>query len=354
MGDGGIVQGPLLATPSKVQAWASKHAAEAPDPSVEIGDDGLPLGVFERHRLSPRKTAGIPTHMQHLDSWRLTELRTFKQQQAQKEREAEERATAADSAGAKLPLTDHASGEQPVNGLPGVATAVGPAAVQLQRKLTAECMIADCAPPRAAESAMQNLFSVQQLPFKKPRKRPSMHNVRCAALPAPIHRHSSGPAFCIPTTADKIQEKSSTVPWHAPAGSCDAGGKGALEENLWAGIGGFGRNGRCRDASSTAALQTPRNRSLRVCAIRWIHSTDFCTSHQNHWHCRRNIPIAARSCTGSFRPLYIKIIATAGVTFTYFSFLSNMPALPCPHCRVSSISHLFILAFWMLGSQNTS
>ena len=260
-GDGMLAQGLPLATPFKVQAWASKQAAEAPDPSVEVGDDGLPLGVFERHSLSPRKTAGKSTHQQHLDSWRLTELHTFRQQQAQKEREAEERATAADSIGAKVQLIDHASGNEAVIGLPA---AVGPAAVQLHRKLTAECMVADNAPPRAAESALQSLFGVHQVPFKRPRKRPSMHSVHCPALPARIHRHSSGPAFRIPTTVDKIQEQSSMVSRHALAGSCNAGRQGAMEENLWAGIGGFGRNGRCRDASSTAALQTPRMKSLQM------------------------------------------------------------------------------------------
>lgn len=276
--DGMLVQGLLLAAPSKVQAGASQHAAEAPEPSVEVGDDGLPLGVFERHSLSPRKTAEIPTHLQHLDSWRLTELRTFRQQQAQKEQTSEDGATAADSDGAKRQLTDHASNDQPVTGLPEVAAAVGPAAVQLQRKLTAECVIADIAPPRAAESAVQSLFRIHQVPFKKPSKRPSMHSVRCAALPAQMQRHSTSPAFCIPTTADKIEEQSSMAPRHVLEASCNAGGKGAQEENLWAGIGGFGRNGRCRDASSTAALQTPRIRSLHFFAFTWLNS---CTPRQN-------------------------------------------------------------------------
>ena len=259
-----LVQGPRLAVPSKVQVWATKRAAEAPDPAVEVGDDGLPLGVFERHSLSPRTTIGIPTHQQHLDSWRLTELRTFRQQQAQNERDAEERATAADSDGAKLQSTNQASGDQLVVGQPRVAAAVGPAAVQLQRKLTAECTIADSAPPTAAESAVQNLFRANQVPFKKPRKRPSMHSVRCPALPPRIPRHSSGPAFCIPTNVGKVEEGSSVTPRRALAGCCNAGGQGALEENLWAGVGGFGRNGRCRHANSTAALQTPRIRSLQM------------------------------------------------------------------------------------------
>lgn len=259
-----LVQGLLPAVPSKVQAWASKHALAAPDLAVEVGDDGLSLGVFERHSLSPRTTAAIPTHQQHLDSWRLTELRTFRQQQAQNERRAQERAIATDSDGVKVQLTDQAIGDQLVIGLPGVAAAVGPAAVQLQRKLTAECATADSAPPTAAESAVQNLFRAHQLPFKKPRKRPSMHSVRCPALPLRIHRHSSGPAFCIPTKADKVEEGSSMAPRSVLAGCCNARRQGAREENLWAGIGGFGRNGRCRDASSTAALQTPRIKSLQM------------------------------------------------------------------------------------------
>lgn len=259
-----LVQGLLLATPSKVQSWASKHAAEAPDPSVEVGDDGLPLGVFQRHSLSPRKTAGIPTHQQHLDSWRLTELRTFRQQQTQKEREAEERAAAAGSTDAKLQFIDHSSDHERIIDLSGVAAPVVPAAIQLQRKLTAECTVADNAPRRTAESAVQGLFRVHQMPFKKPRKRPSMHSVHCPALPTQMHWHSSGVAFRIPTTADKIEEESSMAPRHALAGSCNAGGQGAVEQNLWAGIGAFGRNGRCRDASSIAALQTPRIKSLQL------------------------------------------------------------------------------------------
>lgn len=254
------MQAPFPETP---QAWASKHTEQTRDTSVEVGDDGLPLGVFERHNLSPRKTAGIPTHQQHLDSWRLTELHAFKQQQIQKEREAEEGAAAADLDGAKM-QADHANGGKPVNGLPGVAAAARPAAVQLQRKLTAECIVADTAASRSADSAMQTLISTNQVPFQKPRKRPSMHSVQCPALPACIQRHSSSPAFCIPTTVEKIEGQAGRAPRGAMAGSCNSGGKGIPEENLWAGIGGFGRNGRCRDASSVAALQTPRIKSLQT------------------------------------------------------------------------------------------
>lgn len=64
--------------------------------AVAIGDDGLPVGVFERHNLSPRKCAAAPvTHQQHLDSFRLTELRTFRehQQQKQQRRQQEQEAT---------------------------------------------------------------------------------------------------------------------------------------------------------------------------------------------------------------------------------------------------------------------
>lgn len=252
------MQGALLAIPSKAQDWGSKHAAEAAERSIEVGDDGLPLGVFERHSLSPRKTAEIPSHQQHLDSWRLTELRTFRRQQAQLEREAEERSAAAESDGAKLQLTDHAGSEEPGSGLPGITKAAGPAAVQLQRKLTVDHMVADSAATNSAESAVQGLFSLHQRPTKKPRKRPSMHSMHCPALPAWIQNDSRGPAFSIPTTVDKVEDQSSMVLRHALAGKCSSGGKQVVEENLWAGIGGFGRNGRCRDASSTAALQTPR------------------------------------------------------------------------------------------------
>lgn len=248
--------------PSNAQAWASKHAAEAAEPSVEVGDDGLPLGVFERHSLSPRKAAEIPSHQQHLDSWRLTELRTFRRQQAQLEREAEERSAAAKSDGTKLQLTDHAGGDKPGS---GVTKAAGPAAVQLQRKLTVDPMVADNAVTSSAESAVQGLSSIQQLPFKRPRRRPSMHSVHCPALPAWTQHDSRGPAFSIPTTTvDKVEGRSSMASRHALAGSCSSGGKQVLEENLWAGIGGFGRNGRCRDASRTAALQTPRMKHLQM------------------------------------------------------------------------------------------
>lgn len=256
------MQGLLIATPSKAQAWASKHAAEAAEAaSVEVGDDGLPLGVFERHSLSSRKTAEIPTHQQHLDSWRLTELRTFRRQQAQLEREAEERSAAAKSDGAKVQLTDHAGGDEPGR---GGAAAAGPVAVQLQRKLTVDHMVADSAAnANSAESAVQGLFSIHQLPSKRPRKRPSMHSVHCPALPSWTQHDSRGPAFSIPTTVHKIEDETSMAPRHALAGSCNSGGRQVLEENLWAGIGGFGRNGRCRDASSTAALQTPRMKPLQ-------------------------------------------------------------------------------------------
>ena len=72
------------------------HAEGESINAVAIGDDGLPVGVFERHNLSPRKSAAAPvTHQQHLDSFRLTELRTFRehQQQKQQQRQQEQEAT---------------------------------------------------------------------------------------------------------------------------------------------------------------------------------------------------------------------------------------------------------------------
>lgn len=246
----GTLQGPLLGMAPSHQAWASKYATEPPRPPVKVGDDGVPLGVFERHNLSPQRLPRTAAIRNHLDSWQLTELRTFRQQQAQKEREAEERAAAADTNGAKLRM-DHADGDSPVSKVLGAAAAAKRPSLQLQRKLTADCMVADGAAAPAGESAMQALISMQEVPFKGPHKRPSMHSVQCPVLPAGLLRRSS-PAFSIPTA---IQTCEGQAPKSALVGSTSLGGKGTLEENVWAGIGGRGRNGR---SSSIAALQTPR------------------------------------------------------------------------------------------------
>jgi len=40
--------------------------------------------------------------------------------------------------------------------------------------------------------------------------------------------------------------------------TAEFGGKVKLEENIWGGLGGFGRNGRSKAPGSSAALQTPR------------------------------------------------------------------------------------------------
>ena len=70
------------------------HAEVESINAVAIGDDGLPVDVFERHNLSPRKSAAAPvTHQQHLDSFRLTELRTFREHQQQQQRQQEQEAT---------------------------------------------------------------------------------------------------------------------------------------------------------------------------------------------------------------------------------------------------------------------
>lgn len=254
----GSVQGPLPGLPCKPQAWASKYSTEPPRSLVEVGDDGVPLGVFERHSLSPRRSSGTAAPQCHLDSWRLTELRTFRQQQRQKEeRETDERAAVADMNGAMLQV-DRAEMHMPVDRVPGVAAAAARSpSVQLQRKLTAECMVAEGNAATAGDSAMQGLVSMHSVPFKMPRNRPSMHSVHCPALPAWLRRRSS-PAFSIPTS---IKPSGDQADRGALAGSCSPGGKGNLEENVWAGIGGLGRNGR---SSSIAALQTPRPKALQM------------------------------------------------------------------------------------------
>lgn len=244
------MQGPLLGMPFNHQAWASKYATQPPRSPVKVGDDGVPMGVFERHSLSPQRTPRTATVQNHLDSWRLTELRTFRHQQAQKEQEAEERAAAADTNGAKLQM-GRADSDSAVSNVPRVAAAAKRSSLQLQRKLTADCMVADSTAAPAGESAMQALISVQEVPFKGPRKRPSMHSMQCPALPAGL-LHRSSPAFSIPTT---IQPSNDQAPRRASVGNASCGGKGTLEENIWAGLGGCGRNGR---SSSIAALQTPR------------------------------------------------------------------------------------------------
>ena len=231
---GGTMQGPLLGMPSNLQAWASKYTTEPPRLPVEVGDDGVPLGVFERHNLSPQRTPRTVAIQNHLDSWRLTELR----------------AAAVDAAGAVL-QADLADRDMPISKVPGVAAAARPPSWQLQRKLTKDCMLAESTAAAAGDSAMQGMISMQKAPFTGPRQRPSMHSVQCPALPAGLPRHSS-PAFCIPTT---IQTSEDQALRSASPGSCSFGGKGRLEENVWAGIGGLGRNGR---SSSIAALQTPR------------------------------------------------------------------------------------------------
>lgn len=252
------LQVPLLATASKAQVLSSRHAEGNPDVSIEVGDDGLPLGVFERHSLSPRKSARVVTHQEHLDSWRLTELRTFRQQQRDKEQEEEEKALAAGSDGAKLDA-DGADGSRLGSVVPGVAGAASPGAVQLQRKLTADSLIADGAASSsaAAESAMQGLFKKQKTPFKMPRKRPSMHSTRHALNPW-LQHDSRIQTFPVPAKSAVSQAQPRLAPKDAMAPSQSGNGRLSQEEHIWAGVGGFGRNGRCRDANSIAALQTPR------------------------------------------------------------------------------------------------
>ena len=301
----------LLATASKVQALSARHAEGIPDVSVEVGDDGLPLGVFERHNLSPRRSARVVTHQQHLDSWRLTELRTFRQQQRGKEQEEEEKVLAAGSYGARLDA-DCASANKLDSVVPRVAS---PGAVQLQRKLTAECMVADSAASSsaAADSAVQSLFNKQKMPFKQSRKRPSMHSTSHALNSWPQHNRSTPTtSFHAKTAAIQVQPGMAAV-----ARSQLDKRSATLEENLWAGFGGFGRNGRCRDAGSTAALQTPRPQKSVSSAtnteqlLRQLHKipvlavcirSAYCLTLQ-HQHA---IQDASWSVTVAFRPMQLQ------------------------------------------------
>ena len=262
-----MLQVPLLATPSKALAWASIHAEEAePEVSVEVGDDGLPLGVFERHNLSPRKRlVALVTHQQHLDSWRLTELCSFRQQQRQQELAEEEKGQKEEAAKAQAGSSGATGAAQDARGMKGdssVAGIVGNAsaqAVQLQRKLSADCSIAEGAasPLAAADSAVQGLFSGRGL-SQKPCKRPSMHSTATALKPQLLHNNGPLHVPVLAASAATEAKPALMLQGGTPGTHASEGNPRHLEQNLWGVFGGLGRNGRCREVSSIAALQTPR------------------------------------------------------------------------------------------------
>lgn len=265
------MQVPLLTTVSKAQHWALKCEHEALDVTVEVGDDGLPVGVFERHRLSPRKAAlAAVTHQQHLDSWRLSELRTFRLQQEKREAEEEARNAGAaideacDSSGPAM-----ASSVQARTSITAATAAMQHALLNSKSAVLADCEIADMAAARtaAADSAVQSMFSRHSMPFEKPRQKPGLRIAsRHPLFPRLQHCHTS-PAFIIPTTVDLVRDASEKAPKAPLAGLPGVDGKLSLEENLWGGLGGFGRNGRSKGPSSSAALQTPR---LQVYKERYV------------------------------------------------------------------------------------
>lgn len=264
------VQVPLLATVSQAQRWVSKYEEEAPEVTVEMGEDGLPVGVFARHKLSPRKTAGTVTHQQHLDSWRLSELRTFRQQQ--KKQEEEEQAgnagVVADAESVRGAMHDHDDDAQAAAST-SVAVSVRHA-VQPSRKLTADCKVADIAASTAAaaDSAVQRMFSkhsVHSTQLKQLQHRTSLHSAKGPLLQHRLLHAYTQPAFSIPTTAALPTVESEMAPNSTAAGeSAEFGGKVKLEENIWGGLGGFGRNGRSKAPGSSLALQTPRPKRYAV------------------------------------------------------------------------------------------
>ncbi len=251
---------PLLATVSQAQRWVSKYEEEAPEVTVEVGDDGLPVGVFERHKLSPRKTAGTVTHQQHLDSWRLSELHTFRQQQ--KKQEEEEQAEIAGLTADAESVRDTMHDDDVAQAAASTSAAVlVQHAMQPSRKLTADCKVADIAASTAAaaDSAVQRMFSKHSVHSMQLKHRTSLHSANGSLLQYRLLYPHMQPAFSIPTTAAPPTVESQMTPNSAVAGeSAELNEKVKLEENLWGGLGGFGRNGRSKAPGSSAALQTPR------------------------------------------------------------------------------------------------
>ena len=255
------LQVPLLATVSQAQRWVSKYEEEAPEVTVEVGDDGLPVGVFERHRLSPRKTAETVTHQQHLDSWRLSELRTFRQQQKQQEEEEQARKAGVDADAESVCDAMHDNGDDAQAAASTSAAVSVRHAVQPSAKLTADCMVADIAgsTAAAADSAVQRMFSKHSVHSTQLKHRTSLHSAKGSLLQHRLLYQHMQPAFSIPTTAAPPPVESEMAPNSAVAGeSAEFGGKVKMEENIWGGLGGFGRKGCSKAPGSSAALQTPR------------------------------------------------------------------------------------------------
>ena len=140
-----------------------------------------------------------------------------------------------------------------------------------------------------ADAAVQSMFRTSS-------RQPELALQQANAAPA-TKISASNPAFSIPTTVSLLKqphsilsgnqeadvastqayasqaqlqtqstaERASGKNWrqcrvsgNAEGSAAVAGGKPGFEENLWAGIGGFGRNGRGKAPKSAAALQTPR------------------------------------------------------------------------------------------------
>lgn len=247
---------------SQAHRWISKYEEEQPEVTVEIGDDGLPVEVFERHKLSPRKSAREVSHQQRLDSWRLLELVTFRQQQQQKQQQEQEQLGSAGGVGGEnlVSGTVHVGDSQ-------AASSTSAAAGKLNSKFVHECKVSDVATTRAAtaDSAVQRMFSGHSMQHGRLQQRGSLHVAKSlSAQPRQLQQSCPEAAFVIPTTVLFTRAEPEMAPKAAVAGSFRGfSGKAKLEENLWGGVGGFGRNGRSRGPGSSTALQTPR--PVRYC-----------------------------------------------------------------------------------------
>ena len=280
---------------SQAHRWISKYEEEQPEVTVEIGDDGLPVEVFERHKLSPRKSARVVTHQQRLDSWRLLELVTFRQQQQQKQQqEKEQPGSAGDVSGENLiSSTVHASDLK-------AASSTSAAAGKLNSKSVNECRVQDVATTRAAtaDSAVQRMFSGHSMQHGKLRQRGSLHVAKSLSVqPRSLQQSCPEAAFVIPTTVSFTRAEPEMAPKAAMAGdSAGFGGRAKPEENLWGGVGGFGRNGRSKGPGSSTALQTPR--PIRYCCLQDLlrrSTTAVLRRNVSHQHLQYDI----RLCNAS-------------------------------------------------------
>lgn len=202
------------------------------------------------------------------DSWRLSELRTFRQQQQKLEEEQQAQAV--------QPSTS-SPGEAPSVGSAGKASAsqeqasstaaTGPAAAAAQLSssnkaiATGPVLGAAAHGSAATDAAARRMFRRARGRSVQIRPRPSLHAADADSTNAalqPCQRF-----FAIPTTVAALLPEPAVA---AAAGAAAAvavrqqpgGERQHFEENLWAAFGGFGRNGRCKASRSIAALQTPR------------------------------------------------------------------------------------------------